>query len=79
MSELRKIEGATGDYILVPRVPTKAMLEAAADYALAEDAFGVWNAMLSRHQIDSSHPVVEIRALSMGCSPSFETPKTDSL
>lgn len=67
------------DYILVPRIPTSAMLEAAADYALAEDASGVWGAMLRQCQTDSSRPIVGIQALSMGCCPSSETLEIYSL
>jgi hypothetical protein len=32
--------------ILVPRVPTKEMLEAAKDEAMAEDANAVWREMI---------------------------------
>ncbi len=34
------------EMILVPRTPTKEMLEAAWAEALAEDAAGVWKAMI---------------------------------
>jgi hypothetical protein len=34
------------EMVLVPRHPTKEMIEAASDYALAEDAEGVWRAMI---------------------------------
>ena len=34
------------DMVLVPRVPTSEMIEAAWSSALDEDALGVWKAML---------------------------------
>lgn len=71
--------GQREDYVLIPLLPTSAMLEAAADYALAEDAAGVWSAMIKAHQMESTRQVVEIRALSMGYSLSSETPKIDLL
>src|ERR1035437_10523215 len=37
---------ARPDMVLVPRVPTKAMVEAAWAEALAEDAAGVWQVMI---------------------------------
>jgi hypothetical protein len=37
---------AAGGMVLVPRIPTKEMLEAAWADALAEDAKGVWKAMI---------------------------------
>lgn len=42
--------GQKDDMILVPREPTKAMIEAAYDCALAEDAKAVWDAMLSQYE-----------------------------
>ena len=39
-----KLENA--NYVLVPRAPTKTMVEAAWADALAEDAAGVWEAMI---------------------------------
>jgi hypothetical protein len=36
------------EFVLVPRTPTKEMLEAAWADALAEDAMGVWRAMVER-------------------------------
>jgi hypothetical protein len=38
------------EYVLVPRVPTKAMIDAAWAEALAEDAFGVWKAMIEQYE-----------------------------
>ena len=51
-----KLEDAvTGqqEMVLVPRVPTPKMLEAAWAYALDEDVAGVWNAMLRQHESSS--------------------------
>jgi hypothetical protein len=36
----------TDDWVIVPRVPTKEMIDAAWASALAEDALGVWNEMI---------------------------------
>ena len=38
------------EYVLVPRRPTKEMLEAAWAYALDEDAEGAWKAMIREHE-----------------------------
>jgi hypothetical protein len=40
------VTGQQAEYILVPRKPTKEMLEAAWADALGEDAAGVWKAMI---------------------------------
>jgi hypothetical protein len=39
-------EEKDSDLVLVPRIPTKEMIEAAYYEALAEDAKGVWEAMI---------------------------------
>lgn len=39
-------QGGNSEMILVPRLPTKAMLEAAWADAMAEDAAGVWKSMI---------------------------------
>jgi hypothetical protein len=57
-----KIEDAvTGqqEMVLVPRMPTKQMLDAAWADALAEDASGVWRAMIE--EWESSSKQLEIR------------------
>lgn len=66
------------EFVLVPRVPTEEMLEAASDYALDEDAGGVWKAMIEEYERDTKHRVVGIRGLLMGCSLSSGIPKTCS-
>jgi hypothetical protein len=38
------------EYILVPRNPTREMLDAAWADALAEDAAGVWASMIQAHE-----------------------------
>ena len=38
------------EYVLVPRKPTKAMLEAAWADALAENAEGVWRSMIENFE-----------------------------
>lgn len=43
-------EQAQSDYILVPRKPTKEMLEAAWADALSEDAAGVWQSMIEEYE-----------------------------
>lgn len=42
----RDEEIGTADWVLVPRAPTTAMINAAWAEALAEDAAGVWKAMI---------------------------------
>jgi hypothetical protein len=42
---------AQNEYVLVPRVPTPLMLEAAWANALAEDAAGVWVAMIRAWEV----------------------------
>lgn len=57
MTACPKLEDAvTGQavYVLVPRVPTKEMLRAAADEALAEDALGVWKSMIEEYENTTS-------------------------
>jgi hypothetical protein len=57
MTAQAKLEDAvTGqsEYVLVPRVPTKAMVEAAWADALAEDAAGVWKSMIA--ELEKPHP-----------------------
>lgn len=52
-----KLEDAvTGqpEFVLVPRVPTKEMLQSAWAEALAEDAAGVWSAMIERYEESTS-------------------------
>ena len=44
------VTGQQEDYVLVPRKPTEAMLYAASDSALAEDAMGVWEDMISEYE-----------------------------
>ena len=44
------------DFVLVPRVPTKAMLDAAWADAHDEDALWVWNSMIEEHE---NHKVLE--------------------
>ena len=39
--------GAEEEMVSVPRHPTREMLRAAADDALAEDAAGVWESMIA--------------------------------
>jgi hypothetical protein len=39
-------QGGTTGMILVPRIPTKEMIEAAYYDAMAEDAAGVWRSMV---------------------------------
>ncbi len=34
------------DYVVVPRIPTRQMIEAAWESVTAEDAGGVWDAMV---------------------------------
>jgi hypothetical protein len=41
------------EYVLVPRVPTKEMLEAAWADALGEDAGGVWKSMIENWESSS--------------------------
>ena len=61
------------ELVLVPRIPTKEMLEAAWADALAEDAAGVWAAMLAAYQTSST--AQEIRTtVGVGFHVS-ETPK----
>ena len=43
----------TGQYVLVPRNPTKKMLAAAWADALAEDSAGVWQAMIQQWESSS--------------------------
>jgi hypothetical protein len=38
------------EYILVPRIPTPQMLEAAKDEAMAEDANAVWREMIDEYE-----------------------------
>ena len=40
----------TGQFIFVPREPTKEMLRAAWADALGEDAAGVWRAMIEEYK-----------------------------
>ena len=40
-------QGSDNEMVLVPRVPTKAMLDAAWADALGEDASGVWGSMIA--------------------------------
>ncbi len=49
--------GQQEEFVLVPRVPTPEMLEAAWAYALDEDAAGMWSAMLRQHE---SRSLVEL-------------------
>lgn len=42
--------GQVKQYILVPRQPTKEMLDAAWPSALAEDAGGVWKDMIEAYE-----------------------------
>jgi hypothetical protein len=54
----RKVEPVTGqhgDYIVVPRNPTKGMLDAAWADALAEDAAGVWLSMIEAYEESSGN------------------------
>lgn len=60
----RKVEPVTGqhgDYILVPRTPTESMIKAAWADALAEDAAGVWKAMIESYENEASHRGWEIQ------------------
>lgn len=41
--------------VMVPRKPTKEMLDAAWASALAEDAEGVWDAMIAQHEGRMEH------------------------
>jgi len=49
--------GMTGqeenELVLVPRKPTKEMLDAAWAYEFAEDAAGVWAAMIEQYEKSS--------------------------
>jgi hypothetical protein len=47
------------EYILVPRVPTKKMVDAAYDAALAEDAIEVWKAMISEFESSEDWKLTE--------------------
>ena len=38
------------EYVLVPRIPTPRMLEAAEDEAMAEDANAVWREMIREYE-----------------------------
>lgn len=42
--------GQREEYVLVPRNPTKEMLDAAWADALAEDAAGVWASMIEEYE-----------------------------
>jgi hypothetical protein len=42
------------DYVLVPRIPTREMVDAAWAYALDEDAEGVWRSMLNEYEASHS-------------------------
>jgi hypothetical protein len=44
------VTGQREDYVLVPRKPTKEMIEAAWADALAEDAEGVWRSMIEQYE-----------------------------
>lgn len=46
----------SAEMVLVPREPTEAMLRAAADDALAEDAKGVWKSMVAEWLQSSGKP-----------------------
>jgi hypothetical protein len=59
------------EYVLVPRKPTEAMLYAASDAALAEDAGWVWESMIESYE--SSSLVVESRKSEEAGSPSSDT------
>jgi len=47
-------------YVVVPREPTLAMLNAAWADALAEDAAGVWKAMIENYE-NSAPTILKIR------------------
>jgi hypothetical protein len=57
-------------YVLVPRVPTKAMLDAAWAEALAEDAAGVWREMVEQYE-ESVSTATEIRIAGEADSPAI--------
>ena len=64
------------EMILVPRKPTKEMLYAASDAALAEDAEWVWESMIESYQ--SSSLVGEIRISEEAGFPASDTQGTGS-
>ncbi len=47
---MNTVTGQQEEVVQVPRVPTKAMLEAAWAAALAEDASGVWEAIIDSYE-----------------------------
>ena len=49
-SETKGAVTGQSEYVLIPRVPTREMLRAAADDALAEDALGVWKSMIKAYE-----------------------------
>ena len=53
MQQTGQRQGGDSEMVLVPRVPTEEMIEAAWAAATAEDAAGVWRAMIRRWLQDS--------------------------
>ena len=43
------------EFVLVPRIPIKEMLDAAWADALAEDAIGVWKSMIEAWELAGKH------------------------
>ncbi len=50
---MNTVTGQQEDMILVPRIPTAEMLEAASDEAHAENAAGVWKYMIAEYELTS--------------------------
>jgi hypothetical protein len=79
MSDSAKLEDAvTGqcEMVQVPRVPTQAMLTAAADAALAEDAAWVWSSMIESYELTTAGAGTQREV--GACSLASDTPETDS-
>jgi hypothetical protein len=51
---MKAVTGQREEMILVPRVPTKNMLDEAYYPALAEDAGAVWEAMIEEYERQTS-------------------------
>lgn len=80
MASRSKLENAvTGqsEYVLIPRVPTKEMIDAAYWAALDEDAGAVWEAMIGSYESKAGQ-ARETPAREEEHHLSCETPETDS-
>ncbi len=65
---MNTVTGQCEDMVLVPRKPTKEMIQAASDAALAEDAAWVWSEMLQSFE-KSSHLASRILLTEASDSP----------